>query len=104
MMPIFENLRERIRRRVSLSQRGQIQVGGGALVGKAKEKVTSLTAKAKELRPGIIPKLSEKLAAWYPGKRISSIVARPQLKTTVDIVERPATPYRPRPEKTWVHY
>lgn len=100
---------ERIRERVKLPLggsfgRGQIQVGKGALISKAKERTTTAIEKVKELRPGILPKAVEKLSVWYPGKRLAEVLAKPQLKITTDFTSAPAPKVVGKPEKTWIHY
>jgi len=102
----FERIRERVgmvRERIR-GQRGQIEIGKGALISKAKEKAQNITKKALELRPGILPKAAEKLKVWYPGKRITEILAKPQLKTTVELTGREAAKPASKPEEIWIHY
>jgi len=85
-----ERIRSRIqeiraRRPVLAGQtRGQI-VGGGALIEKARRRAEQLTARIRERKPQIIPKIKE----WKPGARIQEILA-PQTSTYYGgIMDRP---------------
>jgi len=47
----------------------QVQVGQGALVEQAKAKLQMVTAKAQELRPGVLPKVAE----FRPGMLLETL-------------------------------
>jgi len=77
-MSVVEKVRTKIqeiraRRPKLLAQRqtrGQV-IGGGALIERARQRVETLTARIKERKPQLIPKVKE----WKPGERIREVLA-----------------------------
>ena len=74
-----EEIRERIKRRELLrgqrsAARGQVKVGGGALIERGREVAEKVTKRVQEVKPGIVPKVGEILSEWYPGKRLMTII------------------------------
>ena len=74
---IISRIRERIRGQVNF---GQIQVGKGALIQEAKSKLTNITAKVQELRPGILPKVAE----FKPGTILQTVSGQKVRGETVE--------------------
>jgi len=104
----LKRVRERIREirvRRPLAERGQIQIGKGALIDKAREKISTVTGKVAELRPGILSKFGEILSEWYPGKRLTQVLTpKTQIKVTEEFVKRPPKPVPPAPTREGFHY
>ena len=72
---VVERVRSRIQeiraRRSLLGQtRGQV-IGGGALIERTRQRLDEITARIKERKPLIVPKIKE----WKPGSRIREILA-----------------------------
>ena len=68
---VIERVRSRIQeiraRRPLLGQtRGQQVIGGGALIERTRQRLDQITARIKERKPLIVPKIKE----WKPGSRI----------------------------------
>jgi len=60
-------------------------VGGGALIERAKQRVETITARIKERKPEIVPKIRE----WKPGERIRELLA-PQTESYYGgVMDRP---------------
>lgn len=113
MPGVLERIRERVEeirmRRGVFGERGQIQIGGGALIEKGKEIVNKVTAKVQEVRPGIIPKIGQILAEWYPGKRLTQILTgtpggRAEIQTLEEYTRRPAKRPEKPPKHVAIHY
>lgn len=104
----LKRVRERIaeiKYRRPLMERGQIQIGKGALIDKAKQVTEKVTTKISELRPGILPKVGEILSEWYPGKRLTQILTpKGQIKVTEEFVKRPPKELPPAPTREGFHY
>jgi len=68
----IREIRERIRERIPFrGQMGsQIKIGGGELMSIAQEKISTISAKVQELRPGILPKVAE----YKPGTLVTTIL------------------------------
>jgi len=70
----IEELRRRIRERVPLRPEkgvtGEIEIGKGALIELARERVDELVARVAELRPRVIPLVEE----FRPGERIKKLM------------------------------
>ena len=105
----LKEIRERIRQRVGLrSERGgraQIQVGGGALIERARERVSKAAERVGELKPGIIPKVGEILSEWYPGKRLIKVISpKTEIITTTELTEKPPEKKIPPPPSEGILY
>lgn len=76
----LEEIRERIQSRLrtvlgpGAGMRGELEIGGGKLIEKARTRIDELTARIKERRVKVIPTVSEALAKWKPGVRIKEVV------------------------------
>lgn len=104
----LKRIRERIeefRYRRPLAERGQIQIGKGALIERGKQMVERVTTKIAELRPGILPKFGEILSEWYPGKRLTQVLTpKTQIKVAEEFVMKKPKELPPSPGKVGVHY
>jgi len=94
-----ERIRSRIQeiraRRPVLGQtRGQI-VGGGALIEKARQRVERVTARIKERKPELVPKIRE----WKPGTRIKEILAPQTTSYYGGVMDRPGMSVEVEPEQ-----
>jgi len=97
---VVERVRSRIQeiraRRPVLGQRqtrGQV-VGGGALIERARQRVESVTARIKERKPELVPKIRE----WKPGARIKELLA-PQTQYYGGVMDRPGLSVETEPEQ-----
>jgi len=94
---VIDRVRSRIQqiraRRPLLGQtRGQQVIGGGALIERTRQRLDQITARIKERKPMIIPKIKE----WKPGSRIREILA-PQYYGGV--MDRPGLSVETEPEQ-----
>ena len=94
---VIDRVRSRIQqiraRRSLLGQtRGQQVIGGGALIERTRQRLDQITARIKERKPMIIPKIKE----WKPGSRIREILA-PQYYGGV--MDRPGLSVETEPEQ-----
>ena len=73
-------------------------VGGGALIERARQRVETITARIKERKPEIVPKIRE----WKPGERIRELLA-PQTEPTPSyyggVMDRPGMSVETEPER-----
>jgi len=70
-------------------------VGGGALIERARQRVETITARIKERKPEIVPRIRE----WKPGARIKEILA-PQTSTYYGgVMDRPGMSVETEPER-----
>ncbi len=95
---VVERVRSRIQeiraRRPLLGQtRGQQVIGGGALIEKTRQRLDQITARIKERKPLIVPKIKE----WKPGSRIREILA-PQTYYG-GVMDRPGMSVETEPEQ-----
>jgi len=81
----------RARRPILGQTRGQV-IGGGALIERTRQRIDQITARIKERKPMIIPKIKE----WKPGSRIREILA-PQYYGGV--MDRPGLSVETEPEQ-----
>jgi len=103
----LEELRERIRRpRAERGvERGEIEVGAGRLIEVGKKRVTKVVERAKELRPGVIPKVAEIVAEWYPGKRLMRVITpKTEIVKPGEITYKEAEEEYPIKKERGVHY
>ena len=90
-MSVVERVRSRIqeiraRRPKLLGQSTQKQiVGGGALIEKTRRRVEQITARIKERKPMIVPKIKE----WKPGERIRELLAPQTSSYYGGVMDRP---------------
>ena len=94
---VVERVRSRIQeiraRRPLLRQtRGQV-IGGGALIERTRQRLDEITARIKERKPLIVPKIKE----WKPGSRIREILA-PQTYYG-GVMDRPGMSVETEPEQ-----
>jgi len=70
----IREIRERIRERIPFRSQmsSQIRIGGGELISMAREKISTVSAKVQELRPGILPKVAE----YKPGTIITTVLGQ----------------------------
>lgn len=89
-IPALRNIREKVKTRVReitgrRALRGQVRVGGGAMIEKARQRAEQVTARIKERKPQIIPKIKE----FRPGERIKEILAPQGSGYRSAVVDRP---------------
>ena len=94
---VVERVRARIqeiraRRPLLGHTRGQV-IGGGALIERTRQRLDEITAKIKERKPLIIPKIKE----WKPGSRIREILT-PQTYYG-GVMDRPGMSVETEPEQ-----
>ena len=93
---VISRVRSRIQeiraRRLLGQTRGQV-IGGGALIERTRQRLDEITAKIKERKPLIIPKIKE----WKPGSRIREILA-PQTYYG-GVMDRPGMSVETEPEQ-----
>jgi len=82
----IRQIRERVRERIPLGGQisPQVQVGGGALVSMARDKISMISAKVQELRPGILPKVAE----YKPGTLVTTVLGQEGTVARGQVVER----------------
>ena len=98
-------LRKRIGERRILGERAQIQIGKGALIERARKRLTQTTERIQELKPGIIPKMGQLLSEWYPGKRLVEVITpKTELVKPGELTMTPAKEEVKPPAKTGMHY
>ena len=69
-------------------------IGGGALIERTRQRLDQITARIKERKPLIIPKIKE----WKPGSRIREILA-PQTQFYGGVMDRPGMSVETEPEQ-----
>jgi len=100
-MSVVEKVRSRIQeirvRRPKLLRGQEMVVGGGALIERARQRVETITARIKERKPEIVPRIRE----WKPGARIKEILA-PQTEAGTyygGVMDRPGMSVETEPER-----
>jgi hypothetical protein len=78
---------------------GQV-VGGGALVEKVRRRMETATARIKERKPGIVPKIRE----WKPGTRITELLApQESSRFRAGVMDRPGMSVEVEGEQKKLH-
>ena len=91
---VVERVRSRIQEiRARRPLLGQQVIGGGALIEKTRQRLDQITARIKERKPLIVPKIKE----WKPGSRIREILA-PQTYYG-GVMDRPGMSVETEPEQ-----
>jgi len=104
--PIFPKLRERvkeIRERIRIPRlrgeagtRGEIPVGKGALIERARKRAVEVTERLQEVKPGLIPRFGEILSEWYPGKRLVTVLTpKTEIVKPGELIHQEAEKVRP---------
>jgi len=88
-MSVVEKVRSRIQeiraRRPKLLRGQEMVVGGGALIERTRQRVEQITARIKERKPMIVPKIKE----WKPGERIRELLAPQTTSYYGGVMDRP---------------
>ena len=93
-MSVVEKVKSRVGKIRGQKLKGQMKIGSGSVMVKAKTRIDRVTAKIKERKPGLVAKVSE----FKPGGKIKellspAVVDRPGMSVADD---RPAYPYNGR--------
>lgn len=79
----LEEMRSRVRERLRAVRPGSVSgevvgpagiIGGGRVLETVREQVNVVTARFKERKPMIVPKVTEAIAQWRPGARVKELM------------------------------
>jgi tetrahydromethanopterin S-methyltransferase subunit G len=110
---VLPKLRERlkeVREKIKLPRaeragRGRVQIGRGALIERLRKRATEVTERVQEFKPGIVPRIGEVLSAWYPGKRLVTILTpKTELVRPGELIQQEAKEKVKPPEGEGRHY